>query len=191
MVMTVGPATGVRVPVDWWEAFEPPPGARAEVIRGVFTLSPSPNPLHGLVQSQLLYAFKENMPAGLVALQGIEWMLAKGGIVAIAPQPDVMVGRWAERSATMIMPPVLAVEVLSPSDTAPWEGMTRIIGKRLDYAANDLEHYLEVDTTEPSIARYELHDGELAVVEQVSGDGVLTAAEPFPYSLQPSALIRP
>lgn len=179
----------VDVPEEWWANFEPPPGVRAEIIRGALSLSPSPNDAHGVVQSFLIARFRRTMPDDHRAVPGIEWKFAAKGIVAMAPQLDVMVGRWDAATRTLVRPPILGVEVLSPSDTAPWEGMTRIEGKRLDYAENGLEHYLEIDLDEPSITRYELLGARLVAVDKAAADQILSTTVPFPYELRPSDLL--
>ena len=179
----------VGVPEDWWETFEPPPSARAEIIRGVLSLTPSPSDAHGVVLSGLIVALGPHLPAGYVTVPAIEWRSTKVGIVAMAPQLDLMVCRWDAKAKKLAKPPLLGIEVLSPADTAPWEGSTRIEGKRLDYAANGLAHYQEVDLNGPSITRYELQDSALVVVEKVVSDDLLKVDEPFAYELRPSALL--
>jgi Uma2 family endonuclease len=96
-----------------------------------------------------------------------------------------------DQATSVRFPPVLAIEVISPSDVAPWEGSTRIEGRRLDYAANGLAHYLEVDPNLPSVTRYGLHDDVLVAVERVVGDQTLAVTVPFEYLLHPSQLVKP
>jgi Uma2 family endonuclease len=147
---------------------------------------------HGFAQWELLSALKDHLPEGYGILQNIEWRLAGGGIVAAAPQPDVMVVRRPPPGVRVLTSaPLLAVEVLSPSDgqLLP-HGISRIEGKRLDYAANGLEHYLEVESVGDvrTVRRYELCDGELAVVDVAEGDGLLVTAVPYDYEIRPSRL---
>jgi hypothetical protein len=95
------------------------------------------------------------------------------------------------RAPTGARPPLLAVEVLSPSDHKTLaQGISRIEGKRRDHAANGLRHHLEVERVagECTIRRYELHDGRLEVTEVVEGDKPLVATVPYDYEVRPSRL---
>jgi Uma2 family endonuclease len=188
MVMTM---RRVGLPESWWDAFESPDGVTAEIIRGELVLTPSPSVRHGAAESKLFRALDEHLPEGCEILRGIEWRFAGDALVAAAPQPDLLVFRDEPGLLRLMNPPLLAVEVLSPSDAQVLpNGMSRIEGKRLDYAANGLEHYLEVAWTAKicAIRRYERHDGELAVVAVAEGDDPLIAEVPYPYEIVPSRL---
>jgi Uma2 family endonuclease len=91
-------------------------------------------------------------------------------------------------------PPALAIEILSPSDANRLErtSVSRIEGKRLDYAGRGLLDYLEVDLSgpEPRVIRFELRDGDLTEVDRVTGQVGLTSDRPFRYSLRPADLAR-
>jgi Uma2 family endonuclease len=181
----------VGLPEQWWDAFVPPESVTAEIVRGELVLTPSPSLPHGIAQTKLLRAFDKHLPDGCEIVQGIEWRLADGGTVAAAPQPDLMIFRLEKGVRVLKRPPLLAVEVLSPSDAdlLP-DGMSRIEGKRLDYAANGLEHYLEVAWAAKvcTARRYERHDGELVVVAVAEGDEPLIADVPHRYEIVPSRL---
>jgi Uma2 family endonuclease len=188
MVMTT---SRVGLPESWWDAFEPPDGVTAEIIRGELVLTPSPSLDHGFAQTELIIALHAHLPEGYGIVPGIEWRLAGDGIVAAAPQPDLMVVRRTRGKQRLESPPLLAVEVLSPSDAEVLpNGMSRIEGKRLDYAANGLEHYLEVAQVADvcTVRRYERRDGELTVVAEARGDEPLVAEVPNPNENVPSRL---
>jgi Uma2 family endonuclease len=176
----------------WWDAFELPPGVgRAEVIKGELVLTPSPGLPHGVAATRLTVLFDAAVPEGLVVVQGIEWTLARQGLVAAAPVPDlVVVDPTIERITD---PPVLAIEILSRSDSARLVGspMTRIEGKLEDYADNGLEHFLEVDLLADPVAvrRYGRAHGRLVPVDRSEGDEVLVADVPFPYEIAPATLL--
>jgi Uma2 family endonuclease len=188
MVMTMH---RVRLPESWWDAFVPPETVRAEIVQGELVLTPSPSMSHGIAQSRLFRALDEHLPDGCEVVPGIEWRLTEEGIVAAAPQPDLMVVRLEKGVRALKSRPLIAVEILSPSDAqALPNGMSRIEGKRLDYAANGLEHYLEVARVADvcTVRRYERHDGELVVVAVAEGDEPLIADVPYHYEIVPSRL---
>jgi Uma2 family endonuclease len=189
MVVTMG-RTPAPITVEAWAAFEVPEGYRAEIIQGELVVTPAPSFDHALVATALFRLFDALLPADLRVMWGLEWLLDERGLVAAAPQPDLLVLPRANRSVSAL---VLAVEVLSPSDRGRIEtGVTRIEGKRLDYARQGLPHYLEVDpTADPVVAvRYELQDATLVEVDRVEGVGRLVADRPFPYELVPADLLR-
>lgn len=179
------------LPEPWWDAYDPPAGLSAEIIAGELVLSPSPTLDHGIAQSELFRALDRHLPGGHVIVPGVEWRLAADGLVAAAPQPDLMVVRRDSGRRQLTKPPLLAVEVLSPSDRRKLvQGISRIEGKRLDYAANGLGHYLEVERVAGvcTVRRYELHDGRLEVAEVTEGDKPLVATVPYDYEVLPSRL---
>ena len=193
VAVTTGPAP--PVPVEWWDRFEPPAGYRAEVIRGELVVVPAPSNAHQYATGELFAALRAAVAAfsdDYAVLPGGAWQLAERGLVAQAPQPDVVVRRW-DGPEIPDGTPLLAVEVLSPSDGARLnEGMTRIEGKRLDCAARGLTDYLEIEPYGDGFTarRYELVDGSLALVDAVGVGGVMIAARPFPYEVHLANLVR-
>jgi Uma2 family endonuclease len=190
MVTTV---LGTGIPETWWSDFVPPEGLKAEIVQGELVLTPSPNADHGFAQSALFRSFDVNLPPGFEIVQGLEWRLAFGGVVAAAPEPDLMVVRREPDLKVSTKPPLLAVEVLSQSDSELLPtGLRRIEGKRLDYAANGLEHYLEVespgDPKKRHVRRYELRKSELVVVAEARGTDQLLSDVPYPYEIDLSKL---
>jgi hypothetical protein len=90
--------------------------------------------------------------------------------------------RWA---------PLLTVEVLSESDHHRLERspLTRIEGKRLDYAAHGVEHHLEVDLAGRIVNRFQRRAGRLDVVDSADRDqATLVSRVPFPYVIDLAAL---
>lgn len=171
------------IPVTWWDDFEPPDGLRAEIIQGELVLSPSASKTHAKVLTRLLRILDDAAPDGYVALTGLEWRLTDETVVASAPVPDVLVVVEASDDAD----PILAVEILSPSDKQRLSnGMVRIEGKRADYAAHGLAHYLEIDLALRTITRFHLVDEALVVVEHERM--AVDTTEPFPYRLLVSHL---
>jgi Uma2 family endonuclease len=183
------------VPVEWWDRFEPPEGYRAEVIRGELVVTPAPSNAHQYATGELFAALRAAVRTSsdeYAVLPGGAWQLAERGLVAQAPQPDVVVRRW-EGPDIPDGTPLLAVEVLSPSDGVRLsEGMTRIEGKRLDYAVHGLTDYLEIEPYGDGYVarRYELVSGRLVVVDAVGVGGVLVATRPFAFEVHLEDLVR-
>ena len=148
---------------------------------------------HGRAQSRLTVLLAAVVPSGFEPVSGIEWRLDVGGVVAMVPQPDIMVVPRSAKGPAILRPPLLAVEVLSPSDVSHRlaNGMTRREGKLADYAANGLEDYLEIDLTAatPVVVRYELRNDTLVEVGRAKGTAILRAARPFAYEIRPAELV--
>lgn len=199
MTSTIAPTRSPGFPEDWWDEFEVPDGWwRAEIIEGELVLSPSPGKRHALAATRIVRAFEAGLPEGYEVLQALEWRLDRR-VLWNAPIPDILVVPVA--GDIVDKPPLLAVEILSPSDfdrlAKDPERRQHIEAKRAVYAANGLEHYLEVDLRHAFEAiRYELVDGDrhqgrrpaLVEVDRVIHDEVLTASVPFAYEIMPSAL---
>ena len=185
---------GVAPPVlaTDWDSVSVPEGYRAEIIRGELVVTPAASVDHGRVQSRLLVILASAAPADHEPISGVEWRLDTGGFVAMAPQPDLMVVPRSARGSSVDHPPLLAVEILSPSDDQRLAGgLTRREGKLADYAANGLADYLEIDLMAPGpvATRYELRDGVLVPIGIASGTTLLQASRPFVYEFAPNALL--
>jgi Uma2 family endonuclease len=109
--------------------------------------------------------------------------------VALSPstvlQPDVLVARRVDLTdRNLPAPPVLAVEVLSPS--------TRRIDlgtKRLAFEAAGVASYWVVDPDEPSLTVFELEGDAYGQVARVEGDDAWQAERPFPARVVPARLV--
>jgi Uma2 family endonuclease len=190
MAATMAPV-GPGVPEKWWDRFELPEGYnRAEIVRGELVMTPSPAPAHGIAIPRITSALDRNVPEGYAVATEVEWSLPGPAALVARPVPDVLV--IPEKAKTVVDPPLLIVEVLSPSDLKRWgEWRWRIEAKRADYAAYGLQHYVEItlaDQGGPYATRYELRDGRLIYVEEVHGSGILQVRTPFQYSLCPATL---
>jgi len=180
------------ITVAEWEEVTVPEAYRAEVVQGELIVSPAPSYAHILVQHALRDALTAFAPIDARVLLGPEWRFGSPGLVAMAPQPDVVV---VPRSADGVHEaPALAIEVLSRTDDRRLEAMshlTRIEAKRIDYAMHGLLDYLEVDLIDgrPVVIRYENHADTLVEVDRAEGDETLVATRPFPYELVPARLL--
>lgn len=174
---------------EWWDAFDAPPGHRAEIIQGDLVLTPSPGAPHAMTATRLMHALEQDLPDELIVVQALEWKLATVGVVAAAPVPDVLV--VSQTVTELTTPPVLAAEILSRSDHRRLpNGQTYIEGKRTVYAANGLQHYLEIEGGLSGIVvtRYELHDGTLEIADRATVNQILRSEQPFPYAIAPDRL---
>ena len=180
-----------------WDRLEVPEGYRSEVIIGELVVSPSGPPSHGTMQSAMAAVFLAAVPPGLIVLTDTEWRVALGGIVAAAPRPDVLVVAAVDIADDVVLTstPVLAVEIVSPSDFHPLEraSRSRIDAKREDHARNGLRHYLEVSLTPDRVVRLDLHelrDNRLALSASAEGAIALDVDEPFAFRVVPEELLQ-
>lgn len=176
------------IPAAWWDEFTDPPGYRAEVVRGELVVSPSPGRAHQRALIELGMILRESCPEGFEVLPDIEWRLDRGGVVAQAPRPDLVVVRVADGPIADV--PLLAVEILSRSDHRPLERsrQTRLEGKQLDYAQNGLKHLLVVSTDAPWVQLFMPAPGGWAEVASAERDELFSVTEPFAFSLRPRDL---
>jgi Uma2 family endonuclease len=193
-MVAVSTGSAPPVPSAWWDRFEPPEGYRAEVIRGELVVTPAPTNEHQHVVMQvgimLWAAIRATVPSEYVILPGAAWRLDARGLVAQAPEPDLVVRR-RERGRHQDEPPVLAIEVVSPSDGYRLsDGLTRIEGKRADYAAHGLNDYVELEPHGGGYTarRYELVGATLVVADVVGVGDTLVAGRPFPYEVSLAGL---
>ena len=161
----------------------PDDGHRYELVDGTLLVSPSPTLRHQLAVKRLLRLLDDASPAELTSLPAPFDVVLSDGTVFL---PDVLVARQADLTARDLpAPPVLAVEVLSPS--------TRSIDQVLKYARYaeaGVDHYWIVDPDEPSLTAYRLRpNGLYEQVAHVIGDEPYQPAEPFPVVIISSALV--
>jgi Uma2 family endonuclease len=183
------------IPVDEWRAVRLPEGIRAELIGGELVVTPAPSVGHAFIATFLARALDngEVPDQHFVLTSAVEWEITvEPRMLTGALQPDLVVVEMAD-VARLTRPPLLAAEVLSPSDRRLLEQseLTRIEGKRLDYATGGLADYLEVDRASGviTVTRYELHAGVLRVADVATGGGTLSATRPFSYTVRPADLL--
>ena len=165
-----------------------PDGYRAEIIQGELVVAPGPSVDHTRAQGRLIVMLAGAVPPGSEPVPEPEWRLAHGGIVAAAPRPAVAVVPFGSSGRALTVAPLLAIEVLLPTDFRRIAtGQTHREGKLADYAANGLVDFVEIDlTVVPTVViRYELHGIQLAEVERASGHETIEAIRPFPYRIRP------
>ena len=103
-------------------------------------------------------------------------------------QPDVLVARFADLTLKNLpKPPVLAVEVASPSSR-----LTDANLKRAVYARMGVQSFwlVDPDPEQPSLTVFELAGADYRQVAHAAGDRVFTAEQPFVVRVVPAELVR-
>jgi len=166
----------------------PDDGRRYELVDGVLIVSAAPGRLHQRAVGRLYRLLDDLCPPEL------EVLTAPFGVVFgdnTELQPDVLVARRADLTdRNLPAPPVLAVEVLSPS--------TRLIDshvKRERFERAGTPAFWVVDPTarseEARLVAWELAgDGRYRQVADVVGDAEHKAALPYPVTVRPADLVR-
>lgn len=161
----------------------PDDGLRHELIDGQFVMSPAPGIDHQTI-SGLLYVLLLNVVRGTdLKVLGAPCDVVLGPNVV---QPDVLLAPRDAFSATDLpVPPLLAVEVLSPSTARLDRGRKREL-----YEAAGVRHYWLVDPEGPSITTYDLVDSAYAETAHVTGDQTLIVSAPVSLRITPNELLR-
>lgn len=156
----------------------PDDGHRYELVDGVLVVTPAPGLSHQTVALRLAAALEAARPSELRVLTApFDVVLDSDTVV----QPDVLVARRADLTARDLpVPPLLVVEVLSPS--------TRRIDltlKRSRYESAGVESYWVIDPDEPTLVAWELQGRGYVEVGRVSHDEPFRAQRPFEVTLVP------
>lgn len=163
----------------------PDDGHRYEILDGSLIVTPAPVPRHQMVVGELHYALKEaTAGTGLVVFVApFEVTLSLTTVL----QPDVVVcHREAITRRGAEGPPVLVVEVLSPSTRYLDRG-----AKRLAYESAGVAHYWLADPADPSLVALCLEGGRYAEVASVGEDQTWHCTDPVTVSLSPTLLLGP
>ncbi|MBM9463556.1 Uma2 family endonuclease [Aeromicrobium sp. YIM 150415] len=160
----------------------PDDGHRYELIDGVLLVSPAPRPVHQRVIRKLSRIVEDHCPESEeVFFAPFDVALAADTVM----QPDLLVvSRRDLTDRGVTVPPLLAVEVLSPS-TRNFDLLLK--KERLQRAG--CAHYWVVDPDVPSVTAWTLIDGEYAEVARAAGAERFEVVEPLALSLVPSELI--
>jgi len=154
-----------------------------ELHEGVLYVTPSPGFRHQKAVSRLGVVFDDLVPEGFVGL--------------VAPfdyrpddhttyEPDYSV--WDEaivERRPLDVPPVLAIEVLSP--TKPEHDLVRKFG---GYARSGVPNYWILNPVGETLVAYRLRNGAFVEVGRAEGEELFEVEEPFPVRLRPAALFR-
>lgn|SRR5512144_57545 len=173
-----------------WERMEDPPSGRLEVLDGKVIVSAAPRLIHQIVVQALAAEFDRQCPPGLKAVFDVEWRKLRGQQVEQAPRPDIVVLRLSEvrGAAALTNPPVLAVEVLSPSNRP-----AELDRKRSLYLEEGLRHYAEItiedDESRVTLDWYRAGPSDWELAATAAGEDELVVAEPFPFRVVPNRLL--
>ena len=161
----------------------PDDGNRYELIDGMLIVSPAPGWGHQEMGLTLYVALREECPR---ALRVMAAPFAVQTAFDTEVQPDVLVTRYADLTPKNLpVPPLLAVEVASPS-TALHDRNT----KKAFYERIGVPGYWLLDPTEPgSLTAFELDGPGYREIAHVTGDDTFSAERPFPVRIVPARLL--
>lgn len=161
----------------------PDDGHRYELLDGVLVVSPRPTPAHQVVAFTLATILDRACPP--------DWQVVPEPAVMVSRQtefaPDIAVVSRDQLSGTKITrPPILAVEVRSPSTA-----LIDLNAKKAAYERFGVPSYWVVipDPDKPELIAFELRDGRYAEAARVSGGEPFAAARPFAVEVIPARLV--
>ncbi|MDP9444864.1 MAG: Uma2 family endonuclease [Actinomycetota bacterium] len=160
----------------------PDDGHRYELVDGTLIVTPAPSPRHQTAVLALARLLSDRCPTDCqVFVAPLEVVLADDTVL----QPDVIVARRADLTdRDLPAPPVLAVEVTSPS--------TRRVDltlKRSRYEAVRCPSFWVVDPDAPSLTARELRATTYEEVAHVVGEQRYDATTPYEVTVCPAQLI--
>lgn len=160
-------------------------GRRYELIDGTLVVSPAPRLKHQTFAYRLFAVLDASCVDGLRVV-GAPFAVHDGSD-SMELQPDVLVGRVGDFTEDDLRaPPVLAVEVLSPS-TALHDRNT----KKAAYERMGVESYWILDPETLTLTVFELDaDGRYQQAAEVSGDEPYVAQRPFGVTVIPADLLK-
>lgn len=158
---------------------------RYELLDGVVLVTPSPRPRHQVVVVELIGRLLGLMPAHWRLLPGpVDVDLFGDGETVLIP--DLLIADRAQLTEKdHAGPPVLVVEVLSPTT---WH---RDLGEKMAaYARAGVRHYWVLAPDVPSITIYQLEgDDEYAEFAHAEGTQPAHVTEPVELTLRPADLV--
>lgn len=160
----------------------PDDGRRHEILDGTLIVTPAPGVGHQHGLRNLFRTLDAACPDG-VEVYFAPLDVALSDITVL--EPDLLVARterFTERD--LPEPPLLAVEVLSPS--------TRLYDlnlKRAKFEEAACASYWVLDPATRTLVAWELVEGAYAEVARLDGDDAWTAAQPFEVRLCPAELL--
>lgn len=160
----------------------PDDGLQYELADGVLLVSPAPALWHQRASGELYLSLRSACPPDL------EVLYAPVDVQTSARrslQPDLLVIRRGDAHAAAItVPPLLVVEILSPSTRAK-----DLLLKRGLYEDSGVPQYLLVDLDVPSLTLLRLTDGVYRDAAVAVGSQRLHLDEPFAVDLTPALLL--
>ncbi len=162
-------------------------GNRYELIEGEIVVSPSPRSRHQVVVARLFRLLDDACPPGVMVLFApLDVQLEEHSVV----EPDLIVfDETALGERGLDTPPLLAVEILSPSTRS-----RDLVRKKRLYERTGVASYWVVDPgdedNDPSVIVWEAREGSYVPVATFGGDEEWTATVPFAVTVVPSRLVR-
>lgn len=161
----------------------PDDGHRYELLDGALLVSPRPTPAHQVVAFTLASILDRGCPPG--------WQVVPEPAVMVSTDtefaPDIVVVERDELSSPKITrPPVLVVEVRSPSTA-----LIDLNRKKAAYERFGVESCWVVvpDLDKPEVIAFELYEGHYQEAARVTGEQTFAAVRPFPIEVVPSRLV--
>jgi len=160
----------------------PSDGYRHELLDGVLLMTPSPVTRHqDLVLALALTLRNSAPPSAKVLIAPYDVVLGDRTVL----EPDVVVARRVDVTEKNLPgPPLLAVEVLSPS--------TRLfdLGRKLQLLEEaGCPSCWVVDPAGPELTAWELRGGRYVEIARIGPDEEWTAELPFAVTISPAALL--
>ncbi len=160
----------------------PEDGNRYEVLDGALVMTPPPGTSHQRVVGELFVLLRQAArPLGLQTFVApVAWRIGPGQV----PEPDLLVAApEAVTERAIVAPPLLVVEVLSPT------GRDRDLSeKRRIYAEGGAAWYWLVDPVVPSVTILRLAGRTYEEHALVEGSTVHVTDQPFPIRVVPAEL---
>lgn len=175
---------GGPVGYEQWLAW-PETTLPVEVVQGQAIVSPTPARGHQHTVSRLAQILAAAAPAGLDVLPGpLDWVLRREPL--LVRQPDlVVVERDPSAPPRLMEPPLVAVEVVSPTSRE-----RDLVHKRAEYAQAGLPWYWLADPAVPELVVLRNAGGAFETVVSAAGDTPAEVAEPFPVRVHPATLAQ-
>jgi Uma2 family endonuclease len=164
-----------------------PEGVRYEAVGGRAVMMSGPTHAHQLAMVRIVKLLDDALPDDLLVLPApVDWVLWQVPALTLR-QPDVVVmsvTQYGQQPLTS--PPVLVLEILSPSTRA-----VDLRAKRAEYARAGAPHYWVVDIDVPSVEALTLDPatGGYRTLAHAAGDAVLAVTEPFAVAVTPAELV--
>jgi Uma2 family endonuclease len=161
----------------------PDDGRRYELLDGVLVVSPRPGTIHQIVATRLAVVLSNACPEDMIVIAEPAVQLTR----TTEFDPDITVARYEDvGGAKLTAPPLLAVEVRSPSTA-----LIDLTRKKDAYAAFGVPSYWIVvpDVRRPELTVFELANGRYEESGHVVGDQRFGATRPFPVEVIPARLV--
>ncbi len=160
----------------------PEDGHRYELLDGALLVSPSPGLVHQVCVGALVRLLHAARGADDLVVPGpYDYIISRHTVLI----PDILVARRSDVTARNIgVPPLLVVEVLSPSSRRTDPG-----SKLLTYRDARVPAYWIVDPLAPSVQVFHLEGDAYREVASVMADEEFVCDRPFPLSVVPARLL--